>query len=428
MPASGGEDNAAVVEAAAAIVDHLSGRLSELTAAVHHMLLDEVAELGGDSPMADLLRDTVEGNIETVFSAIRHEIPLQHFKPPTVALEHARRLAQRGVSVNALVRAYRLGHQVVLSAAREEIRASDLDLQTGLDVDSQIAEVTFTYIDWISQQVIVTYQEEHDRWLENRNNIRSLRVHEILKDSDLDADAAGASIRYRLNSTHLAIILWYDRVAKGDELVAMEKFIRDFASWVGIRNNPLFIPVDRQTGWGWIPLEPGRDLDAIDRLRAFAKTSPNAPCIAAGDSQPGVDGFRRSHRQAQDARDIVWALGPNASRVVAISDPGVGMVALLGARVDAAADWVAKVLGPLASRTDNDERLRTTLRVFLRTGSSFKAAAEELNLHANSVKYRVSRAIERRGRPIADDRLDVEVALLLCHWYGPALLHAAHSG
>jgi DNA-binding PucR family transcriptional regulator len=49
----------------------------------------------------------------------------------------------------------------------------------------------------------------------------------------------------------------------------------------------------------------------------------------------------------------------------------------------------------------------------LRTGSSYKAAAEELHLHSDSVKYRVHRAVERRGRPITDDRLDVEVALLL---------------
>ena len=90
----------------------------------------------------------------------------------------------------------------------------------------------------------------------------------------------------------------------------------------------------------------------------------------------------------------------------------------MGSNLAAARVWVAEVLGPLASCTENDERLRETLRVFLRAGSSFKAAAEELHLHSNSVKYRVHRAIERRGRPISDGRLDVEVALLLCHWYG----------
>jgi DNA-binding PucR family transcriptional regulator len=95
----------------------------------------------------------------------------------------------------------------------------------------------------------------------------------------------------------------------------------------------------------------------------------------------------------------------------------------VGNNLAAARVWVAEVLGPLASCTENDERLRETLGVFLRAGGSFKAAAEELHLHTNSIKYRVQRAIDRRGRPISDGRLDVEIALLLCHWYGNAVLH-----
>src|ERR1700756_5316460 len=44
---------------------------------------------------------------------------------------------------------------------------------------------------------------------------------------------------------------------------------------------------------------------------------------------------------------------------------------------------------------------------------SFKTTAEEL--HFNSVKYRMQRATERRGRPIDDDRRDAEGALVVCH-------------
>jgi DNA-binding PucR family transcriptional regulator len=83
---------------------------------------------------------------------------------------------------------------------------------------------------------------------------------------------------------------------------------------------------------------------------------------------------------------------------------------------------VAAVLGDLASDNENDARLRETLRVFLGCGCSYKVAAEDLNLHSNSVKYRVGRAIARRGREIGSDRLDVELALLACHWYGSAVL------
>jgi DNA-binding PucR family transcriptional regulator len=81
-------------------------------------------------------------------------------------------------------------------------------------------------------------------------------------------------------------------------------------------------------------------------------------------------------------------------------------------------------LGYLAADTENDARLRETLRVFLRCGSSYKQAAEELDLHFNSVKYRVGRAEARRGREIGPDRLDIELALVLCQWYGSAMLRS----
>ena len=43
--------------------------------------------------------------------------------------------------------------------------------------------------------------------------------------------------------------------------------------------------------------------------------------------------------------------------------------------------------------------------------------------HVNSVKYRLARAMSSDVlRPITDDR-DVEVALLLCHWYDAAVIN-----
>ncbi|MFE4461867.1 PucR family transcriptional regulator, partial [Nocardia tengchongensis] len=136
----------------------------------------------------------------------------------------------------------------------------------------------------------------------------------------------------------------------------------------------------------------------------------------------GISGFRRSHRQALRARSVALARTDVEPRIIAASDPGLTTAALLGADAEVG-EWVREMLGELAADNDNDARLRETLRVFLRTGCSYKAAAAELDLHANSVKYRVGRAVARRGRPITDnDRLDVELALLICHWYGAAVL------
>jgi DNA-binding PucR family transcriptional regulator len=91
---------------------------------------------------------------------------------------------------------------------------------------------------------------------------------------------------------------------------------------------------------------------------------------------------------------------------------------MLGRDITPAREWVAEVLGDLAVDNENDARLRETLLVFLSSDGSYKLAAERLNLHANTVKYRVGRAVARRGRAFGADRLDVELAVLLCHWYG----------
>lgn len=333
---------------------------------------------------------------------------------------HGTRGGGRGVTANALVRAYRLGQQAVLRVVRSEIRASKLEAKLGLDIYELMAEVSFDYIDSISQRVVATYQAERDRWLENRNSLRASKVRELLAGTDVDVDAITTAIRYPLRRIHLAAILWCSESEVGDELASMERFVNRCAESIGAQESSLFISVDRVTAWAWIPLAPRAAADAVEWIRAFVTT--DGPCVAVGTPLPGVEGFRHSHRQAHDARIAATASGAADRRFTATSDRGVSLAALLGGIIDTGSDWVREVLGPLASATEGDERLRDTLRVFLSSGSSYKAAAEELHLHVNSVKYRVARAVERRGRPITDDRLDVEVALLLCQWYDAALL------
>lgn len=415
-------DDAVVAKAATMIVSTLEERLVDLTRSTQEYLVTEIAELREDTQLLQLLRDTVASNVDTFFSAIRHRIPVERIEPPAAALEYARRLAQREVSANALVRAYRLGHQAVLKTALEEIRASELDPRLSLGVYELIAAASFDYIDRISQLVVATYQEERDRWLGNRNTMRALRVRDLIAGGEVDVDAVITAIRYPLRRIHVALVVWCQESDSADELTTMERFVDKLAESIGAQETPLFISIDHVTGWAWIPLPSNAAPGALGQIRAYVETSTDATWIVAGKPLPGVDGFRRSHQQAQDARSVAIACGANVPRFIAADDPGLAVAALVGNNLEAASAWVAEVLGPLSSPTESDERLRETLRVFLRTGSSNKAAAEALHLHVNSVKYRVQRAVERRGHPIADDRLDVEVALILCEWFGAAVL------
>jgi DNA-binding PucR family transcriptional regulator len=86
---------------------------------------------------------------------------------------------------------------------------------------------------------------------------------------------------------------------------------------------------------------------------------------------------------------------------------------------------VAETLGPLAIDDERHARLRETARVFFATGGSYMATAEKLHLHRNTAQYRVRQAEAMRGRPFREERLDVELALLACHWLGQAVLRSA---
>ena len=46
-------------------------------------------------------------------------------------------------------------------------------------------------------------------------------------------------------------------------------------------------------------------------------------------------------------------------------------------------------------------------------------------MHKNSIKYRVEVAEKALGRSLAENRLDVEIALNASYWLGPAVLRSS---
>jgi PucR C-terminal helix-turn-helix domain/GGDEF-like domain len=403
--------------------DRLHHRLTEVSSGIQTLLEDHIPELRGDARVMELLGASVEGNVDTLLHALRYDIAVERVEPPTAALEYARRLAQHGVPVNALVRAYRLGQRQMNEIVFAEVRAIDIPESVRYTVIETITRILFEYIDWVSQQVVAVYEDERERWLENQNSLRAVRVREVLAATRaVDADASSTSIRYPLRWHHLAVIVWCPgEGTEGDELASLHRFVRELAQAVGADANPLFVAADGLCGYGWLPFraEPS---NAVAKACAFAKKRGDGPSLALGTMATGIEGFRRSHREAQGARAVAMAGGRQGRMVISAGEPGLSIAALLAGDVGYAREWVDGVLGDLAADNENDERLRETLRVFLGCGSSYKMAAEELAMHFNTVKYRVGRAEARRGRPIAEDRLSVELALLVCHWYGAAVL------
>lgn len=396
-------------------------RLADVASAILRSLEDQIPELRADAQIVDLLGTSIGANVDTMLYALSYDLAVERVEAPTAALEYARRLAQRGIPVHALVRAYRLGQRRMNELIFAELHEIAIPEPMRVPVIEAMSAAMFEYIDWMSQQVVVVYEDERERWLENQNSLRGLRVREVLDpNKTVDVDAATTSIRYPLRWHHLALVMWYAE-GEGDELGRLQRFLRELGEAAGAGAGPLFVAADKSCGWGWLPYRAAVS-DVVPKVRRFALARPDSPSLAIGTMAGGVEGFRRSHREAQQARGVAIIRDCRGPGVIAADDPGLSVVARLGGDVDGIRDWVRTVLGDLADENENDERLRETLRVYLACGCSYKLAAEELNLHFNSVKYRVGRAVARRGREIGADRLDVELALLACHWYGNAVL------
>jgi DNA-binding PucR family transcriptional regulator len=421
----GRDDGVDVDSFVAETAERIHKRLVDASSYIRRSLEEDIPELRADPRLIDLLDASVEANVETLLHALRYDIAVQSIEAPAAAVEYARRLAQHGVPLNALVRAYRLGHGRMNEIVLRELRERDVAPATRFAVLEAISATLFEYIDRLSQQVVVIYEDERERWLENQNSIRALRVREILEGrKTVDVDATSNLIRYPLRWHHLAVVMWYPEPdGGGDELARVQRFLRELGQAASVGSNPLFVAADQSSGWGWLPFRSVPP-NAVDTVRQFTRKRADAPSVGIGTVASGIDGFRRSHREAEAAHGVAVAGGQLEPTVIAATDPGLSAAALLGGDIDLARIWVIDVLGDLATDSENDARLRDTLRVFLRCGSSYKSAAEELDLHFNTVRYRVGRAVARRGRPIEGDRLDVELALLVCQWYGPAVLQS----
>ena len=165
---------------------------------------------------------------------------------------------------------------------------------------------------------------------------------------------------------------------------------------------------------------PGDGPDPVKLAAALRGSEGPAPRVALGRATGGLAGFRTTHWQAEQARQVAVAAGAGATRLTWFAD--VAAVALMCADLAGARSWVVDVLGPLAGDDENAERLRATALVFFDCGSSYSAAAEVLCLHKNSVLYRIQKAEQLRGRPFKPDRFHVEFALRACQVLGPAVL------
>ena len=405
----------------ARIITRLDEQAATISDALCTAAQDNVPELPRDDGMSQLMRVAMRDHFQTVFRALLQDIDVTKITAPATHIEYARALARRDVPLTAMMRGHRLGQRRLAEVMFAELEASGMESARKAAVIETLARTMAKYVDVVSMQVLAAYQREHELLLKAQRITRGMQIREVLDGArSFDVEAVSTAIAYPLNWQHLALIVWYPSGEIGhDQLASLWQFVHVLAAAAETEASPLLVSTDPAASWVWLPYRsvPG----ATDmKIHELVRSRTDAPNIAIGAMGCGVEGFRRSHRQAQRAREAAHARVGQSNMVVAATDADVVTAALLDVDVEEIRGWVTDVLGPLASRTDDDARLRQILRLFLYFGRPYRVA-EELNMALQAVKYHLERAVARRGRPI-DDKRNVELALLACQRYGAAAL------
>jgi DNA-binding PucR family transcriptional regulator len=410
-------------ESAAAVCAALDPRCTEMSADIYGLIVREIPQLRGDERVLTLLESSVGENVSTVLHVLQHGIDLEKVRAPTAAEEYARRLAQRGIPLAALLRAYRIG-----SARFEDWCLQELGRQTDnaaivSAAGLRIARVLASYIDQVSEELVTAYESEKENWLRNQSAARAARVRALLRGEQVDVGSSEAMLGYRLRQHHLGVVTWITEASGGgDALGLLEHVTAEVAAEARCEGRPIFIPQDELSAWAWLPLGARRDV-AWPELSANGIGAADGIRFAFGEPALGLPGFRRTHQQALGAQAVALAAGPPGQVMTSFGE--VAPLALMSGSIELLQAWVIETLGGLADDDEHNARLRDTLRVFLQENGSYKTTAERLILHKNTVQYRVRKAEETLRRPIGPDRLQIELALLATQRLGRAVLRPA---
>lgn len=370
----------------------LANRVREKSKELEDLIFDRICALeeGSESPpnrsfggLRPLIRCLIE------YGAVALELgERQCPPPPAAALEHARKAAWVAASARLLPDRYLASRTVFNQFLRRESRSVDR-YENG--VLSQIQESNDVIFERLFRLVGDEFEQELKRKRRSAATkqldcIRALLAGELMEAPDLV---------YRFEDTHIGVI------GSGRDV---EPAIRQLARFLD--GQQLLVRPSPYRAWAWIG--SSRDIES-PLLEQYAQMDfPFSARLALGEPQPGLGGWRRTHRQARAAFPATIR-GDNP--VVRYSN-----VALLTATADdslLSSFLLENYLAPLSRARDGGETLKATLRAYFSVDRQISSAATLLRVKRHTVRRRLDDVEALLGRRLDICAVELEVALRL---------------
>lgn len=381
-----------------------------ISSRVSERVLQAVPELAlaGAPDAVALVQESTDQNIGAMLSTLAFGITPTTIEPPTGTQDLLDNLTAAGGNVTHLLRAYRVGHQLLWQLWSEhvysEIRQPQL-LPAVLRISSAHL---FDFIDQVCNRIVENAPAPESAASPRRLGDRHEVIRRLLGSDPIDLSAATTSLAYDLTRQHVALL-----VAPLAEVADVRRELDKLLAAAGV---PAFvIPSGEGSWWGWLGFPTAPTADQLAGVIAVRLTG-----VLAGMGEPGRgrEGFRRSLAQAREAERV--------ARLVQYPQPGVvrhrdiEIAAILCGDPERARALATVRLGDLARRDETGERLRATVRALLANGHNRGRAAAALHVHHKTVAYRLNQAEELLGRSLTGDTFELETALLIDQTlYGP---------
>jgi DNA-binding PucR family transcriptional regulator len=370
----------------------------------------------GDGELRTATAEAGAGVVRQLLVQLRDGGDMAALSPPHAAVVYAHEFAHRGIDLAVLLAVVRAGYAEFSRQWSERLGREAPPSEVSVDALSTSLLEIFAYIDMVSTAFAVAYSDERQRWSRSLEALRLDVVRVVLDGDAVDTELASQRLGQRLDTRHRAFVIWSDAepvLGLRDALEAAAAALGAAAAPAGpaASGAPLVVPLSGQVLAGW--LSGAAAAAAEPQLAAALGAERGAFDVraAVGEAGDGIAGFRASHRQALHACRVARALGDGAARLTDYR--AVALVALASGDPDHAREFVASELGQLAAGDRATRRIAETVRVFLQEGRSRARTSRELDLHTNTIAYRLQRGAELLGHPLDERATEVALALAL---------------
>lgn len=350
--------------------------------------------------------DVLAANVAN--ARVYHRVVTERRRPTDADLAQvtagARRRVRQGISLEALMRSYRIGGRAMWHTLRD----------SGADVDdAELTDWTLRWLDWVSSAAESAYLAERELLVDSERDRTRLLVARVAEDDFATAGERTAALEVlglRPGDPHVGVV-----AAGGEglaELVAALTRVVPRSVGAVLRN-------------GAVVLVPASSESALTGVLhdVLVRLGEGSRAVTAGLGRPtaSAHGLADSVREAERARTLGSILAPER-RV----HPYASVEFFDLFRDDGPVDeFVRQVLGEhldaQADRTD----LLTTLYTYFTLGMNRAAAARRLEIHPNTLDYRLRRARSSYGADLTSPeysfRFQLAVRLLpLCRSVTPS--------